>query len=242
MQKSGLQILHLYPNHMNLYGDRGNLIAIQHRALERGIPVEVVHAEPEAPISWRDVDLIFMGGGEDSHQARIAEDFLRRAPELTRALEDGVPMLAICGAYQLLGHYYRTVNGDKLPGIGFLDVTTEAGRPRAIGDVVAHTTLDITPRSLVGFENHGGRTFLGTGAVPLATVQLGQGNNGQDRTEGAMHKHAIGTYLHGSLLPKNPHLTDLLIRWAVDRDGNTDLEPIPMDLELKAHDVILSRC
>ncbi len=228
---------------MNLYGDRGNVIALQHRALLRGMRVEVINGEPDQPIVWQDVDLIFMGGGEDTHQARIADDFLRRAPELTRVLEDGIPMLAICGAYQLLGHYYRTVDGQKLPGVGFLDVTTEAGRPRATGDVVAQTSLPITPRSLVGFENHGGRTFLGTGAIPLAEVQLGQGNNGQDRTEGAMYKHTIGTYLHGSLLPKNPHLTDLLLGWAVDPAGNAmaPLEPVPMELELRAHDVILNR-
>lgn len=243
IQKSLVRILHLYPNHMNLYGDRGNVIALQHRARLRGITVEVTNAEPDQPISWRDVDLVFMGGGEDTHQARIAEDFLRRAPELTHILEDGVPMLAICGAYQLLGHYYRTVDGQKLPGIGFLDITTEAGRPRATGDVVAQTKLGITPSSLVGFENHGGRTFLGSGAAPLAEVKWGQGNNGQDRTEGAMRNHTIGTYLHGSLLPKNPHLADLLLSWALDPTGvdKEPLQPIAMKLELKAHDVIVNR-
>ncbi len=242
IQKSLVRILHLYPNHMNLYGDRGNVIALQHRAALRGIAVDVINVEPGDPIAWSDVDLIFMGGGEDSHQARIAEDFLRRATELTAVLEDGIPMLAICGAYQLLGHYYRTVEGQKLPGIGYLDVTTEAGRPRATGDVVAKTTLAISPESLVGFENHGGRTFLGPGVVPLGTVELGQGNNGQDQTEGGIRQHTIGTYLHGSLLPKNPHLTDLLLGWALNPgESSSILDPVAMDLELKAHGVILNR-
>ncbi|MHB1611961.1 MAG: type 1 glutamine amidotransferase, partial [Sulfobacillus sp.] len=227
---------------MNLYGDRGNVIALVHRAGRRGIDVEVVAGELGKPIEWQHVDLVFMGGGEDSHQSRIAEDFLLRAPELTRRLDDGIPMLAICGAYQLLGHYYRTVDGQKLPGIGYLDVTTEPGRPRAIGDVVCETALPIVPATLVGFENHGGRTFLGSGATPLATIYRGQGNNGQDHTEGAMKLHTIGTYLHGSLLPKNPHLTDLLLSWAVDPSGSLmDLAPMDMSLEMKAHELIVAR-
>ena len=234
-------VLHLYPDHMNLYGDRGNVIALVHRGASRGITVDVINGAPDSKISWGEIDLVFMGGGEDSHQSRIAEDFLYRSLELTQRLDDGIPMLAICGAYQLLGHYYRTVDGKKLPGVGYLDVTTEPGRPRAIGDVVCETRLAVTPRTLVGFENHGGRTFLGTDANPLATILRGQGNNGQDHTEGAVKNHAIGTYLHGSLLPKNPHLTDLLLSWAVDPSGATQLEPIDMALELKAHEVILGR-
>jgi len=151
-------------------------------------------------------------------------------------------MLAICGAYQLLGRYYETAEGEKLQGLGVLDVWTEPGQERAIGDVVSITDLGITPRTLVGFENHRGRTHLGEDAKPLGRVSLGQGNNGSDRTEGAVQGHVVGTYLHGSLLPKNPHLADLLLTWACQSHGDDGLlEPLAMDEELTAHQVIVAR-
>lgn len=237
-----LTILHLYPDNMNLYGDRGNVLALAQRARWRGLEVEIAGREVGQPIDWTNVDLIFMGGGEDSHQARIAEDFLKRGPELRRVLEDGVPMLAVCGAYQLLGHYYRTPDGQELPGIGFLDITTEAGETRAIGDVVCATALPLEPKTLVGFENHGGRTFLGSGVKPLGSVTYGRGNNGQDGTEGAVRLHTIGTYLHGSLLPKNPHLADLLLSWALSRyHAENFLTPLDTEAEMAAHQVIVRR-
>ncbi len=235
-------ILHLYPEHMNLYGDRGNVLALTQRARWRHIPSEVMVREIGEPIDWEAVDMVFMGGGEDTHQARIAEDFLKIGPELASRLRDGLPMLAICGAYQLLGQYYKTAEGRELPGVGFLDVWTEPGTTRAIGDVVTQTSLPIVPESLVGFENHGGRTFLGEGARPLGQVALGQGNNGQDGTEGALQDRVIGTYLHGSLLPKNPHLADLLLKWSLERRGVTDsLEPLEEEEEMAAHQTIVAR-
>nr|WP_275107267.1 glutamine amidotransferase [Sulfobacillus harzensis] len=232
----------MYPEHMNLYGDRGNVLALAQRARWRGIPVSITGREVGQPIDWSEVDLVFMGGGEDSHQSRIAEDFLALGPELASRLHEGLPMLAICGAYQLLGKYYKTSDGRELPGLGYLDVWTEPGTNRAIGDVVTETSLPIKPPSLVGFENHGGRTYLGSAAKPLGTVKLGQGNNGEDRTEGAIQDRVIGTYLHGSLLPKNPHLADLLLRWALLWQGYSDeLEPLPEDEERAAHQTILAR-
>lgn len=236
-----LVILHLYPEHMNLYGDRGNVLTLMRRAQWRGIEVEVKTLGPGQAVDWGDVDLLFMGGGEDVHQAQIAPDFLHRLPDLKAVLSDGVPMLAICGAYQLLGHYYQTQDGQKLPGLGVLDVTTEPGSPRAIGDVVSEMVLPIAPSTLVGFENHGGRTRLGSLAKPLAHVRKGQGNNGQDGTEGAVWNHVVGTYLHGSLLPKNPHLADLLLTWAWERKGGQALEPLDDAVEWMAHRVILRR-
>lgn len=237
-----LNILHLYPEHMNLYGDRGNVLALSRRAMWRQIPSEVLVREVGEAIDWDAVDLVFMGGGEDSHQSRIADDFLALGPELASHLRDGLPMLAICGAYQLLGRYYKTTDGTELPGVGYLDVWTEPGPSRAIGDVVTDTTLPIEPSSLVGFENHGGRTFLGERVQPLGRVKLGQGNNGQDGTEGAVHNHVIGTYLHGSLLPKNPHLADLLIRWAfLYRGEDEPLVGISEGEEMAAHQIIVAR-
>ncbi|PSR37849.1 MAG: glutamine amidotransferase [Sulfobacillus thermosulfidooxidans] len=238
-----LTIAHLYPRHMNLYGDRGNVLALRYRALGRGIAVRVIDVDLDDPVDWDAVDLVFMGGGEDSHQARIYEDFLRRAEPLMAILDKGVPMLAICGAYQLLGHHYQTADGQRLQGLGYLDVTTEAGPTRAIGDVVCETPLFDYPKTLVGFENHGGRTFLGPSSQALGTVRLGKGNNGEDGTEGAWKNHTIGTYLHGSLLPKNPHLTDLLLEWALDckYDGEVVLEPMESTREMAAHEVIVAR-
>jgi hypothetical protein len=237
-----LNILHLYPDNMNLYGDRGNVLALARRAQWRGIPSAILRREVGEPVDWDAVDVVFMGGGEDSHQSRIADDFLALGPALAARLRDGLPMLAICGAYQLLGHYYRTASGEPLPGLDVLDVWTEPGDSRAIGDVVTETDLPIRPATLVGFENHGGRTFLGAEAVPLGRVQLGQGNNGSDGSEGALQHRVIGTYLHGSLLPKNPHLTDLLISWALLHMGvDEPLGPLDEVEEMAAHTVITAR-
>ncbi len=242
MAERRLNILHLYPENMNLYGDRGNVLALAQRARWREIPARIVTREVGQPVDWDAVDLVFMGGGEDTHQARIADDFLALGRELASRLQDGLPMLAICGAYQLLGRYYETADRTQLPGLNYLDVWTEAGDMRAIGDVVSYTDLPIEPRSLVGFENHGGRTFLGSRARPLGEVTLGQGNNGEDRSEGAVQDRVIATYLHGSLLPKNPHLADLLLMWALMNRGIDDrLEPLAADEEFGAHETILSR-
>lgn len=237
-----LTLGHLYPEHMNLYGDRGNLLALVKRAEWRGIAVRVQPIEVGARWDPRDFDLMFLGGGEDAHQAFIADDFLAHRDDLWAAFSQGIPMLAICGGYQLLGLDYTTAAGKTLEGIGWLNCHTEAGSPRLIGDVVLESRLDISPQTLVGFENHGGRTLLGPDAKPLGKVLLGKGNNGQDGWEGATRGHVIGTYLHGSLLPKNPHLTDLLLAWALGvRQQDSHLDSIPSEDELRAHAVILHR-
>lgn len=242
MREPRIHILHLYPEHMNLYGDRGNVLALTQRARWRGVPVQVLYRGVGEFVDWDNVDLVFMGGGEDTHQERIADDFLTMGPELNEKLLEGLPMLAICGGYQLLGRYYQTAEGNKLPGIGFLDIWTESGQGRAIGDVVIDTDLPITPTSVVGFENHGGRTFLGKEARALGHVRLGQGNNGEDGTEGAVQNHVIGTYLHGSLLPKNPHLADLLLSWSLMRGGSSEaLQLLKTEEEMAAHQTIVAR-
>lgn len=233
---------HLYPEHMNLYGDRGNLLALSRRAQWRGIEVEVATIEVGQPWDPTVFDLLFMGGGEDTHQAYIVNDFLSHRDSLLGAFSEGVPMLAICGAYQLLGEDYRTADGSRLEGIGWFSAHTEAGSPRLIGDVVLESTLGVAPSTLVGFENHGGRTFLDAGMAPLGRVLLGSGNNGNDGTEGAVRHHVMGTYLHGSLLPKNPHLADLLLTWALGvRGQDVTLAPLPADDEMMAHAVIVQR-
>ena len=234
---TAVRIAHLYPRHMNLYGDRGNVLCLQNRCRWRGIDVTVTDVEVGDPLDPDAFDLIFVGGGPDREQQRVAGDLLgRKAAPLRTAVERGVVLLAVCGGYQLLGRYYRPGEGADLPGLGLLDLTTEHPghqTARCIGNLTA-TWGDTT---LVGFENHGGRTHLGPGCRPLAHVTKGFGNNGQDGTEGAMQGSVYGTYLHGSFLPKNPVFTDHLLAQALQHAGaaHGPLAPLDDTLELRAN-------
>ena len=199
----------LYGAKMNIYGDRGNVLALQKRAEWRGIEVEVrdIGLGEEIP---DDIDIFFWGGGQDQEQIPVAKDLAGTKGEALRAaVENGAAMLAICGGYQLLGHGYQPHDGAFLPGIGLFDASSVAGEHRFIGNVVIESENFGT---LVGFENHSGLTTLKGDSQPLGKVVVGHGNNGADGTEGAVYKNAIGCYLHGALLPKNPHLTDWLLR------------------------------
>src|SRR5438445_6598053 len=233
----------LYPDLMNIYGDRGNILTLLKRAEWRDFDARLIELGRGTTRRMDEVDVFFFGGGQDREQALVYEDLLEhKQPPLERAVRSGAAVLAVCGGYQLLGHYYQTAEGERFPGIGLIDVRTEAGRKRFIGDVVVDAQIDdITPSTLVGFENHSGRTFLGPGAAALGTVRLGFGNNGSDGTEGYLQGGVLGTYLHGSLLPKNPHLADHLIRSALRRRGVADLSPLDDSVELAAHARILER-
>lgn len=230
---------HLYGDLLNLYADRGNIITWQRRCAWRGIDFEVrqIGIGDEVPVD--EIDLLFMGGGQDGDQRLLADDlFSRKADSLRGALQDGLPMLAVCGGYQLFGHYYQPAEGARLPGLGLFDLHTVhpgSAVPRCIGNVV----IEWQGQTLVGFENHGGRTFLGSGAAPLGRVLSGHGNNAQDGTEGAVVQNAYGTYLHGSLLPKNPHFADHLLQLALTRrhSGET-LAPLDDALEWRAHETV----
>jgi CobQ-like glutamine amidotransferase family enzyme len=233
----------LYPDLMNIYGDRGNILTLLQRAAWRGLDAKLVELGRGNHKEMEEVDVFFFGGGQDKEQALVYEDLLefKQAP-LERAVAEGAQVLAVCGGYQFLGHYYQTADGERYPGIGLIDVKTEAGKKRFIGDVVVETDIaDLKPRSLVGFENHSGRTFLGPKAKPLGRVVIGHGNNGDDGQEGCIQGGVIGSYLHGSLLPKNPHLADHLIRSALRRRGVVELSPLDDSTELAAHDLILQR-
>jgi len=187
-----------------------------------------------------EVDVFFFGGGQDREQALVYDDLLEtKAAHLAAAVQNGAAVLAVCGGYQLLGHYYETASGERLPGIGLIDVHTTAGSKRCIGDVVvrADESLGLDPPTLVGFENHSGRTFLGEGVRPLGRVLRGSGNNGSDGTEGVSLGNVFGSYLHGSLLPKNPHLADLIIERGLGRR----LQRLDDSLELSAHTRIVER-
>lgn len=242
-----VRVCHLYPDLLNLYGDRGNIIALRRRAEWRGIGVTVRSLSLGDPPDFADVDLAFIGGGQDREQSLIAEDFARgKRDALIAAVEEGMALLAVCGGYQLLGRYYRTAAGEEMPGVGLFDLWTEAGSRRLIGNVVVETDLwSEGERTLVGFENHSGRTFLGRGCRPLGRVVIGAGNNGEDGGEGAVYRHAVGTYLHGSLLPKNPRLTDWLLARALERRYGAGaaeaLVPLDDAVEERAHQAAIRR-
>lgn len=232
-----LNIGYLYPKQMNIYGDRGNIIALQKRAQWRDIDVKVNEYDLGDKIKPGVNDLYFFGGGQDQEQVLAAKDLVSKAAVLEKDFASRSVFLAICGGYQLLGHYYQDQNGDRLEGIGLVDLYTQAGEHRMIGNtVITLQDLDLTPKTLVGFENHSGETFLGPGVKPLGQVVKGFGNNGQDGFEGARFQTFFGSYLHGSLLPKNPHFADFLIELALKRK-EPDFKLVPLDdsLELAAH-------
>lgn len=232
----GINIFHLYPEHLNLYGDRGNMLALSLRAGWHGFDVQIVTVKPGENINFARCDLLFMGGGQDSDQKLVAADLVSHRTEMKKAIDDGMVVFAVCGSYQLLGSYYITGQGEKISGLDILDLYTEAGNRRLIGNVVVNCTLWNPPRTLVGFENHAGKTFLGPGIQSLGTVVKGHGNNGIDKTEGAVYKKVVGTYLHGSLLPKNPWLTDYLLQNALALRGqNFKLQDLDDSIEIAAH-------
>jgi CobQ-like glutamine amidotransferase family enzyme len=243
-----LVVGHLYPTIMSQYGDRGNVICLQQRCGWRGIDVEVAEFGLGAAVDPDAVDILLMGGGADSQQRAIAGDLVHvKGDGLRHAVEDGAAALMICGGYQLFGHSYRTYDGTTLKGLGIfdchsvhrahqlgtrLDNVSQAGAVRAVNNLV----IQWANGTLVGFENHGGRTYLAEAAEPLGRVVVGGGNNSEDGWEGCVYKHAIGTYLHGSVLPKNPHLADYLIASALERrTGRRDLQPLDDRLEWEAH-------
>lgn len=241
-----LRIAWLYPDLMSTYGDRGNVIVLQKRCQWRGIDVKIVPITLETKNSkLYNSDLIFMGGAQDRQQKIAAEDFLKRkGPVVKEMVENGTPALFVCAAYQFVGHYYKPYQGEKIPGAGIFDLYTEHPGDQAkrlIGNVVAKIIgTDIT---IVGFENHGGRTYLGPKMKPFAKVIRGFGNNGEDGYEGAMYKNAIGSYFHGPLLPKNPEIADWLIQKALQKKYGKKiiLEPLGDALAKIAKRAVLSR-
>jgi CobQ-like glutamine amidotransferase family enzyme len=242
-----LTIHHLYADMMNLYGDRGNVISIKKRCEWRGIPVEVVDVNVGESIRPTGCDLFLFGGGQDREQALLVEDLSgSKGADLKAVVEDGGVVLGVCGGYQLMGHHYETPEGEKLPGLGIFDLHTEPRKPeeaRLIGNVLVGLPEEINtrPGMIVGFENHGGRTYLGE-VEPLGTVVRGHGNNGKDGTEGARRLNAYGTYLHGSLLPKNPWFTDYLIHSALRRtDASFELTPLDDAAEEAAFESVAQR-
>lgn len=244
-----LTIGYLYPDLMNIYGDRGNIVALQKRAQWRGIKVDIKNISLKDRLKPKDADLFFFGGGQDQQQELVSRDLVSsiKGKIIKYEVERGVPLLAICGGYQLLGEYYQPKQGDKLEGVGLFPAYTIAGGDRMIGNIVIELVPDLFTVSsnnfLVGFENHSGRTYLQAGAKALGRVIKGRGNNGQDQTEGCIYKNAVGCYMHGSLLPKNPVLADWLLKKALEvkYGQNIALEPLDDTLENQARQAIIHK-
>ncbi len=235
---------HLFPDYLNIYADRGNIAVLERRAAWRGHELEVRALEPGDELQAGEHDLYYIGGGQDREQELIAPALAAMGDVLKAAVAGGAAALAVCGGYQLFGRSYRDQSGDELPGAGLLPLHTVAGERRMIGDVLLECELQRgQPRSLAGFENHAGRTYLDEGAVPLGRVLAGFGNDGASGYEGCRAGRVIGTYLHGPLLPRNPWLADWLLAQALaHRTGNpAQLDPLEDELEAEAHAVSAGR-
>jgi lipid II isoglutaminyl synthase (glutamine-hydrolysing) len=234
-----LRLLTLYPEQMNIYADRGNILFLRRRCEWRGIGFENASAGPGDGIEPAAHDLIYIGGGQDRDQRLVAADMVATKRDgLAAAAADGAVVLAVCGGYQLLGHRYQ-LGDERIEGLGIADLeTVRSEGPRLIGNIEIRADLDAGPMTLAGFENHGGRTHLGSGATPLGRVLQGHGNNGRDGFEGVRQGNLIGTYMHGPLLPKNAALADRLIQLALARrlGAEPELEPLDDALEAAAHE------
>lgn len=257
--KMRLIIGYLYGDLMNIYGDTGNIICLKKRCEWRGIEIEIRNISLGDNITPRRCDMYFFGGGQDQAQNQVAIDLGKKGKTIKDAIEKGVPLLSICGGYQLLGKYYQAFEGPKLEGVGIFPAFTKASKDRMIGNIVVKLSdfsYQISAKTkaadgrrlkaegfLVGFENHSGKTYLEKDAKPLGKVIKGFGNNGEDKSEGCIYKNAIGCYMHGSLLPKNPMLADWLIKKALEvkYDKEIELDPLENSLEQKAHDFAVNK-
>lgn len=236
------RIAHLYPDLMNLYGDRGNLICLQKRLQWYGHDCSIESLGLRDEMALEPFDMVFMGGGSDREQGLVYEDLLRKGNLLKDEIEAGLPMLCICGAYQLLGFSYIAADGQVMDGLRFFGFRTVAGSPRLIGNVLIEANMNGQVVTVVGFENHGGRTIFDDSTLqPFGRVIAGFGNNGRDGGEGLIYKNLIGTYLHGPLLPKNPAVADFFISTMAGRRDIALDAPLDNDIEQFAHDQIKHR-
>jgi len=232
-----LRIAHLYPDLLNLYGDIGNMTTLKKRCEWRDISVQIDPIYGNEKISFTDYDLVFLGGGSDREQLLVRDKLIKMKKELTSYVNDGGVLAAVCGGYQLLGSYYKLEN-ETIEGLEILNIQTEVGKTRLISDVVIDNEQFGT---IVGFENHGGRTYIND-HMPLGKVLYGNGNNGTDGYEGVIYKNVIATYLHGSLLPKNPKLADHIIKLMLEQRGlPSELKPLDDTIENNAHQYIIDR-
>lgn len=226
-----VRLAHLYPKLLNIYGDRGNILALKKRCEWRGIEIEI--DEINISDSIKEHDIYFIGGGQDLQQIEVSKELQKHKEFLAGERDRGAVFLGICGGYQLMGHYYQPHNGERLEGISLLDAYTVAGGKRFIGNV----TVETETSTLVGFENHSGLTYLMGETKPIGRVVVGNGNNGKDKTEGARYKNVFGTYLHGSFLPKNTHFADYMLELALGEK----LDPIDDEIEELTHNSLINK-
>ena len=240
MSNQKVQICHLYPDLLNLYGDRGNIICLRQRLAWRGIDAEVLEVPVGEKADLTKCDLIFIGGGQDFEQEVLLPD-LRSGKdcELKAAIEDGKTILAICGGYQMLGSYYETWDGVRCDFINAIDYYTVGSKKRMSGNFAFECLPESGGSTVVGFENHSGKTYLGSGVKPLGKILAGGGNNGEDGGEGVRYHNVFGTYSHGPVLPKNPELCDFILQTALS--DRMELTPLNDQAELAAHDAMLKR-
>lgn len=238
-----LKICHLYPDVLNLYGDRGNVTAIKKRLDWRGIGCEIVNANIGDKTDLGDCDIFFIGGGQDFEQGVLLKDIASgKGDAIKDAIESGKVFLAICAGYQILGKYYKTHTGEVCDFIGALDLYTVGQKKRMIGNYVYECELGGRKTEIVGFENHSGKTYLGEGVRPFGKILYGNGNNSEDKTEGARYKNVYATYAHGPVLPKNPYFTDELIRVALkNKYGDDSISELDDTFELAAHKYMVNR-
>jgi lipid II isoglutaminyl synthase (glutamine-hydrolysing) len=240
-----IRVAHLYPEYLNIYADRGNIAVLERRAAARGHRLVVEPITLGSRLAAGEHDLFYVGGGQDREQTMIAPDLALRGDAIRASVDGGAALLAVCGGYQLLGRGYRGRDGSWMAGVALFPHETVAGERRMIGDVLLESTLEEAPRATIaGFENHAGRTLLDHGAEALGRVVAGYGNDGSSGVEGCRVGRAIGTYLHGPLLPRNPWLADLLLSWAVAHASGSQpiaLEPLSDELEHEAHAVAAAR-
>ncbi len=252
-----LNICHLYPDLMDTYGDRGNILAIEYRCRQRDIDFIYTPITVNDKLSADQFDLYFFGGGQDQAQEIVGRDLKKKAPTLINSIENGATLLSVCGGYQLLQENFKTKEGTNIPGIGLFKAYTVASDTRMIGNLSVEMNPKLAseikihypaiqpsnyPAMLVGFENHSGKTYLRDTTSALATVLVGSGNNGEDKTEGVIYKNAFGCYMHGSLLPKNPQFADYLIAKALQRkNGKVTLNPLDDSLEWQVHSTVIEK-
>ncbi len=238
-----LRICHLYPEVLNLYGDRGNILCMQQRLAWRGIDCEVKKLRIGEKEDLSAFDLFFIGGGQDFEQEVLLSDLRTgKDKDIVAAVEDGKTFLCICGGYQMMGHYYETYEGVRCDFLGAVDFYTIGSKTRMIGNYAFEMGEESGGSTVVGFENHSGKTYLGQGVFPLGKVIKGYGNNGEDGTEGVRYKNVFGSYSHGPILPKNPQLCDRILETALKRKyGSVNLEPLPDDFERLAHDTVFDK-
>jgi len=236
-----LNICHLYPDLLNVYGDIGNILILKYRAEQRGIKVNIINSSLNDKLDIDNLDIIFFGGGQDFEQSIVSKDLMTvKKDDLSKYIEDGKVLLAICGGYQLLGNYYIAPNGERIEGLGILDIYTEGGDTRFIGNTIIYN--EDFNETYVGFENHSGRTYI-NGLKPLGKCIEGYGNNGSTKEEGCIYKNTFCSYFHGSLLSKNPELADRFIKLALSKKYNKEiiLESIDDTFEIKAKEAIINR-